>query len=163
MPTPQRLPVVGSDDGTWGTILNNWLTINHNDPNNGTTGSTYGYHKNVTIVAGTNSAAPLNFTSGTNLTSATAGAMEYDGTNFYLTPVSTRETILFADFSNVTGTLGLANGGTNATSANAAFNNLAPAQGSAAGQYLTTNGTNTSWGYVQTTKDYTADLLLGGL
>ena len=38
------------------------------------------------IAAGTASVAPLNFTSGTNLTTATAGAIEYDGKVFYGTP-----------------------------------------------------------------------------
>lgn len=53
--------------------------------------------------AGTTSIAPIVFTSGTNLTSATAGAMEYDGTNFYLTPTAgTRKTIAYLD-SNITG------------------------------------------------------------
>lgn len=41
----------------------------------------------VNIAAGTATAstAPLKFTSGTNLTAAEAGAVEYDGTNFYMT------------------------------------------------------------------------------
>lgn len=53
--------------------------------------------------AGTTSIAPLVFTSGTNLSSATAGAMEYDGTNFYLTPTAgNRKTVAFLD-SNITG------------------------------------------------------------
>ena len=55
--------------------------------------------------AGTTSIAPIVLTSGTNLTSATAGAFEYDGTNFYLTPASTRKTIAFLD-SNITGSAG---------------------------------------------------------
>ncbi len=38
-------------------------------------------------------------------------------------------------------------GGTGATSANNAFNNLAPSQASNAGAILTTDGTNTSWTY----------------
>jgi hypothetical protein len=46
------------------------------------------------------------------------------------------------------GTLALANGGTGQTSANAAFNALAPSQTSNSGKYLTTNGTNTSWATV---------------
>jgi hypothetical protein len=53
--------------------------------------------------AGTTSYPPILLTSGTNLTTATAGAFEYDGTNFYLTPASTRKTIAFLD-SNITGT-----------------------------------------------------------
>jgi len=48
--------------------------------------------------------------------------------------------------ANVTGTLPIANGGTGATSANAALNALLPNQAAATGQYLTSDGTNTSWG-----------------
>jgi hypothetical protein len=46
------------------------------------------YHNNqdaATFVAGTTAIAPYTMTSGTNLTSAAAGACEYDGTNFYQT------------------------------------------------------------------------------
>jgi hypothetical protein len=43
---------------------------------------------NLTLAAGTTSLAPLTFQSGTNLTSATAGAVEYDGKVLYTTPVS---------------------------------------------------------------------------
>ena len=47
--------------------------------------------------AGTATYPPILLTSGTNLTTATAGAFEFDGTNFYLTPSSTRKTISFTD------------------------------------------------------------------
>ena len=43
------------------------------------------------------------------------------------------------------GPLPIANGGTGQTSANAAFNALAPSQGGNSGKVLTTNGTDTSW------------------
>ena len=39
----------------------------------------------------------------------------------------------------------IANGGTGATTANSAFNNLAPAQAGEGGKFLTTDGTDTSW------------------
>lgn len=42
-------------------------------------------------------------------------------------------------------TLAILNGGTGQTTANAAFNALAPAQTGNSGKFLTTNGTNTSW------------------
>jgi hypothetical protein len=42
-------------------------------------------------------------------------------------------------------TIGLAYGGTGQTTANAAFNALAPSQTGNTGKYLTTDGTNTSW------------------
>lgn len=50
--------------------------------------------------------------------------------------------------SNVTGTVAIANGGTGQTTANAAFNALAPSQTGNSGKYLTTDGTNTSWATV---------------
>lgn len=39
----------------------------------------------LNLAAGSTSVAPINFASGTNLTTATAGALEYDGTVFYST------------------------------------------------------------------------------
>jgi hypothetical protein len=71
------------------------------------------------IAAGTATAstAPLKFTSGTNLTTAEAGAMEFslfNGANrLFITPESgVRKEIGYADLSNVSGTLPVANGGT---------------------------------------------------
>lgn len=43
----------------------------------------------VLLAAGTSSAAPLNFTSGTNLSAAAAGAHEYDGVAAYFTNETT--------------------------------------------------------------------------
>jgi len=43
---------------------------------------------NLTVAAGTTSLSPLTFQSGTNLTSATAGALEYDGKVIYSTPTA---------------------------------------------------------------------------
>jgi hypothetical protein len=55
-------------------------------PAGGFTGGTL--TSNLTVAAGTTSLSPLMFQSGTNLTSATAGAMEYDGKVIYSTPNS---------------------------------------------------------------------------
>jgi hypothetical protein len=41
----------------------------------------------------TSSTAPLKFTSGTNLTTAEAGAMEFNGTNLFFSPSTTRHTV----------------------------------------------------------------------
>lgn len=41
--------------------------------------------------------------------------------------------------------MAITNGGTGQTTANDAFNALAPNQATNAGKYLTTDGTNTSW------------------
>lgn len=46
------------------------------------------------LTAGTASVAPLDFTAGTNLTTALPGAIEYDGKVFYGTPQSTQRGII---------------------------------------------------------------------
>jgi hypothetical protein len=50
--------------------------------------------------------------------------------------------------ASLSATLAIASGGTGQTTANAAFNALAPSQTSNSGKYLTTDGTNTSWATV---------------
>ena len=50
--------------------------------------------------------------------------------------------------TQITGTLGINNGGTGETSASAAINALLPSQASNSGKFLTTNGTNISWGTI---------------
>jgi hypothetical protein len=57
----------------------------------------------MTLRAGTATAgtAPLYLTSGTNLTTAAAGAMEFDGTNLYFSPSTTRKTVAFTDVTSL--------------------------------------------------------------
>lgn len=95
----QRLPTVGGDDGSWGTILNQYLEKEHY--NTGLDNPSNGMHETVTIRAGVASAggAPLKFTSGTNLTAPEAGAMEYNGTYLYFSPSTTRKTVAVYDDS----------------------------------------------------------------
>jgi len=50
--------------------------------------------------------------------------------------------------AGLSATLAVASGGTGQTTANTAFNALAPSQTSNSGKYLTTDGTNTSWATV---------------
>jgi microcystin-dependent protein len=50
--------------------------------------------------------------------------------------------------AGLSATLAVTSGGTGATSANAAANAILPSQTSNSGKYLTTNGTDTSWGTV---------------
>jgi hypothetical protein len=61
----------------------------------------------LTVRAGTATAgtAPIYLQSGTNLTTATAGAVEWNGTNLFITQTTgpTRKTVAFTD-SNITGT-----------------------------------------------------------
>jgi len=55
------------------------------------------------------------------------------------------------------GTLPILAGGTGQTTANAAFNALAPSQTSNSGKYLTTDGTDTSWGTISAGASITND------
>lgn len=68
---------------------------------------TFASGANVTLVAGTTSLAPFVFTSGTNKTTPTNGAFEYNGTNFFATRTgAVRENILCVSAVNtVTPTL----------------------------------------------------------
>ncbi len=83
----ERLPVVGGDDGAWGTVLNNWLLKEHYDTNDGNTHADNGMHKGVTIRAGSTSVAPITFTttSAALLTTPAAGTLEINssGVLFY--------------------------------------------------------------------------------
>lgn len=91
----------------------------------------------ITITNGPGSitiSAPENGTvTSVNVSGGTTGLTTSGG------PITSSGTITLA------GTLAIANGGTGQTTANAAFNALAPSQTGNAGKYLTTDGTNTSW------------------
>ncbi len=106
MSTPQRLPIVNSDDGTWGDIIRQYLKKEHYD--DGTDNAVNGGHQTITIRAGTATAgtAPLKFTSGTLLTSAEAGAMEFNSDSLYftITTGTTRKKVaIYDDSSGATG------------------------------------------------------------
>jgi hypothetical protein len=73
-----------------------------------------------------------------------------DGTNFY-----------DVQAQNLTGTLAIANGGTGQTTANAAFNALAPSQSGANGRYLKSDGTNTSFDAIDISTSDVTGVLLG--
>jgi hypothetical protein len=106
VPTPQRLPIVNSDDGQWGDILNQFLQKEHYDT--GSDNASNGGHKTITIRAGTASAgtAPLKFTSGTLLSSPEAGAVEFLTDHLYFTTTTgtVRHTVAtYDDTSGATG------------------------------------------------------------
>lgn len=101
---------------------------------------------NVANSALTNSAITINGTStslggsinvGTVTNVAASGGTT--GLTFTGSPITTSGTLTLG------GTLTIANGGTGQTTANAAFNALAPTQTGNSGKYLTTDGTDTSW------------------
>ncbi len=102
----QRLPTVDGDDGEWGEILNQFLQKEHYDT--GTNDAGNGGHKTITVRAGTTSpgTAPLKFTSGSLLTTAEAGAIEFltDRLYFTVTTGTVRRTIAaYNDASGATG------------------------------------------------------------
>ena len=84
---------------------------------------------NSTVIGNTTAAG-----TGVAIASGDRVVVFSNGTNFYDVKAN-----------SITGTLAIANGGTGQTTANAAFNALAPSQTGNSGKYLTTNGTNTSW------------------
>jgi hypothetical protein len=86
---------------------------------------------NSTVIGNTTAAG-----TGTSIVNGDAITVWSDGTNVY-----------GVKSSGVSGTLPIANGGTGQTTANAAFNALAPAQTAATttNKYLKSDGTNTSW------------------
>lgn len=72
--------VTGNISGTTGTFTGN-VSANY-------------LKGNVELPAGTATVAPLQFTSGTNLTTPLAGAFEYDGSLFYGTPQDAQRGII---------------------------------------------------------------------
>ena len=101
-----RLPIVDSDDGVWGEIINQFLSKEHYDT--GVDNVANGGHKTITIRPGTATAgtAPLKFSSGTLLSSAEAGAMEFltDQLFFTVTTGAVRKT--FAMYDDASGASG---------------------------------------------------------
>ena len=79
----------------------------------------------LTLAAGTTTLAPLVLQAGASLTTAVSGAVEWNGTNLFVTQTTgpTRKTLAFTDSNitgtaaNVTGTVAIATGGTGATTA----------------------------------------------
>jgi len=106
--TQQRLPIVNSDDGVWGDIIRQYLMKEHF--NDDTDNAANGGHKTVTIRAGTATAgtAPLKLTSGTLMSSAEAGAVEFNTDNLYFTITTgtvRKKVALYDDSSGATGDL----------------------------------------------------------
>jgi len=88
------------DDATGGSVTNNFgiyqSTSSAKNYFNGNVGiGTANPTAALHLKAGTATAntAPLKFTSGTNLTTAEAGAMEFNGTNLFFSPSTTRHTV----------------------------------------------------------------------
>jgi microcystin-dependent protein len=93
-----------------------------------------------------------SYTAAAVPTAVIAGEMSVNVTDgkIWITNAAATSQILVSSLnrSDHTGTLAISSGGTGATSANAAANAILPSQASNSGKYLTTNGTDTSWGTV---------------
>jgi len=100
---------------------------------------------NSTVIGNTTAAG-----SGVAIATGDKVTVWSDGTNFY-----------DVKGNNVTGTVAITNGGTGQVTANAAFNALAPAQTSANGKYLKSDGTNTSWDAIDISTSDVSGVLLG--
>lgn len=102
------------------------------------------YDFNVTSASFGNAAITNALWNGTTIGTA------YGGTG--LTTFGSANYALYSTSSSAlaAGTLPIAAGGTSATTANTAFNALAPSQSTHSGQFLKTDGTDTSWANVST-------------
>jgi hypothetical protein len=82
--------------GAYSLTLTSTATTNVTFPTTGTLATLTGSETftNKTLGAGTASVPSIKLTSGTNLTSATAGAIEYDGKVIYATPIGTQRGIV---------------------------------------------------------------------
>ena len=104
----QRLPIVNSDDGVWGDIIRQYLMKEHY--NDDTDNPINGGHQKITIRPGTATAgtAPLKFNSGTLLSSAEAGAVEFNTDTLYFTITTgtvRKKVAIYDDASGATGDL----------------------------------------------------------
>ena len=127
--------------------------------NNGTVGGTWDLHAYLPegVTFGTNA-----FNLGSAVVSGgtwQGGTIQpgYGGTG--LTTFTGANNALYSTGASTltAGTLPIVAGGTGQTTANAAFNALAPSQTSNTGKYLTTDGTDTSWGTIRAGASITND------
>lgn len=103
---PQRLPIVSGDDGSWGTILNQYLKKEHFD--DGTDNAANGGHKTITVKAGTTAAntAPIKLTSGSLMTTPEAGAIEFLTDRYYVTQTTSATRKVVAAYDDTSGATG---------------------------------------------------------
>lgn len=106
MVVDQRLPAVNGDDGQWGDILNQFLSLQH--VNTGVNAATNGMHKVVTIQAGTAAAgtAPLKLATGPLLSTPEAGAVEFLTDRLYVTQTTSTTRKVIAAFDDSSGATG---------------------------------------------------------
>jgi hypothetical protein len=160
-------PILGTpQSGNFSTGSFTWPTFNQN-----TTGTADNVTGIVAVANGGTGTATPSLVAGTNVTiTGTWPNQTINSSNPGGTVTSVAATV--PSFLSVTGSpitssgtlaitysgtaLPIANGGTGETTANTAFNALAPSQTSNSGKYLTTDGTNTSWATVAASSNTTA-------
>lgn len=100
----QRLPIVDSDDGVWGEVLNQFIEKEHY--NTGVNNAVNGGHKTITVRAGTTSAgtAPLKFSSGSLLSAPEVGAIEFLTDRLYYTQTTNTARKTIANTEDITHT-----------------------------------------------------------
>jgi hypothetical protein len=152
-------PILGTpQSGNFSTGTFTWPTFNQN-----TTGTASNVTGIVAVANGGSGTATPALVAGTNVTitgswpNQTINSSNPGGT--VTSVAATVPSFLSVTGSPITssGTLAISysgtalpilNGGTGQTTANAAFNALAPSQATNSGKYLTTDGTDTSWASV---------------
>jgi len=119
---------------------------------------------------GTTQALAQGYTTSTVCDGTNVGKTDTNPVAGGVSTIATGSTGLLANGVNtavsgavaLSGTLGIANGGTGATTAAAAINALLPSQGGNNGYFLTTNGTTASWGVISGTGTVTSVAASGG-
>ena len=124
--------VLEANGGTGETTYSNGQLLIGN-ASGGLTKATLTGGTNVTITNG-NGSITIDATAGA------AGVSSFSAGTTGLTPATASTGAV-----TLAGTLGIANGGTGQTTANAAVNALLPSQSGNSGKVLSTDGTNTSW------------------
>ena len=99
----QRLPIVNSDDGVWGDVLNQYIKKEHYDT--GANNVLNGGHKNITVRPGTIAAgtSPIKLTSGPLMSTPEIGAIEFLDDNLYFTQTSGTSRKAVATYDNGAG------------------------------------------------------------
>jgi hypothetical protein len=125
-----------SYQGTWNATTNT--------PTLTSSVGTKGYYYVVSVAGSTNLNGVTNWNVGDWAIFNGSAWEKVDNTDAVTSVNGYTGTVVLTQ-SDISGTVAIANGGTGQTTANSAFNALAPSQSGNTGKYLTTDGTNTSW------------------
>ena len=148
----QVLTSNGTSAPTWQTVSGSGATITDDTTTNATEYPLFSTTTSGSLSTVYTSSTKYKYNPSTGTLTATVFSGNLAASN--LTGTTLPSSIVTSSLTSVgtigTGvwngtTIGILYGGTGQTTANAAFNALAPSQTSNSGKYLTTDGTNTSW------------------